>query len=340
MTTSVTPSIGSAQIAAFAQGVRDALADLPAEEVDDLTEGLEADLAEAYAEDLQRELPDPAAYATELRAAAGLPQRPKPASSGVLASLLTSSKDVKTDLLVAIRRNPGLSSALGFVDSLRPLWWITRAWLAAWLVAAFFGSERGFGMEPGWWLVLLVFAVISVQWGRGRWLARGVPTLIVLGNVVAVVAFTPVLAAADGWDSGGYEQGFEDGLSGATNDSSALALYGQPVTNIFAFDADGKALDNVQLFDQSGKPLGPYGPEAGNGIPCGDEDCMTLVQAGRLETGQSAYNIFPLRTVQAHWDDETGATVPNQGAAPVEPPAPYVSVPAVDAPKKVAKSND
>ena len=43
MTTStVTP-----EIVEFAQGVRAALADLPAEEVDDLTEGLEADLAEA-----------------------------------------------------------------------------------------------------------------------------------------------------------------------------------------------------------------------------------------------------------------------------------------------------
>ena len=79
MTTStVTP-----EIVEFAQGVRAALADLPAEEVDDLTEGLEADLAEAYAEDLQRELPDPAAYATELRAAAGLPMRTKGAKSGV-----------------------------------------------------------------------------------------------------------------------------------------------------------------------------------------------------------------------------------------------------------------
>ena len=83
MTTStVTP-----EIVEFAQGVRAALADLPAEEVDDLTEGLEADLAEAYAEDLQRELPDPAAYATELRAAAGLPLRAKAAKTGVLAGL-------------------------------------------------------------------------------------------------------------------------------------------------------------------------------------------------------------------------------------------------------------
>jgi hypothetical protein len=91
MTTStVTP-----EIAEFAQGVRAALADLPAEEVDDLTDGLEADLAEAYAEDLQRELPDPAAYATELRAAAGLPMRTKPAKGGVMSGLVQGGYDAK-----------------------------------------------------------------------------------------------------------------------------------------------------------------------------------------------------------------------------------------------------
>ncbi len=184
MTTStVTP-----EIVEFAQGVRAALADLPAEEVDDLTEGLEADLAEAYAEDLQRELPDPAAYATELRAAAGLPQRVKGPRSGVFAGLSAGWKDTRADLKVAIRRNPVLASAADFLVSLRPVWWITRAWLAAWLVAAFFGNERGYGMAGTWWLVFAAFVVVSVQWGRGRWHGNGVPTLIAIGNVIAVVA--------------------------------------------------------------------------------------------------------------------------------------------------------
>ena len=57
------------EIASFAASVRAELADLPAEEVEELTEGLEADLAEAFREDLARELGDPSAYAAELRTA-------------------------------------------------------------------------------------------------------------------------------------------------------------------------------------------------------------------------------------------------------------------------------
>ena len=48
-TSTVTP-----EIRRFADGVRAALADLPADEVEDVTEGLEADLAESLAEDLRR----------------------------------------------------------------------------------------------------------------------------------------------------------------------------------------------------------------------------------------------------------------------------------------------
>jgi hypothetical protein len=335
MTTStVTP-----EIVEFAQGVRAALADLPAEEVDDLTEGLEADLAEAYAEDLQRELPDPAAYATELRAAAGLPLRTK-AKSGVLSSLKLGWKDTRADLAVAIRRNPALASAAEFLVTLRPAWWITRAWLAAWLVASFFGNERGYGMAGTWWLVFVAFAIVSVQWGRGRWRGKGVPTLIVVGNVIGVVAFLPVMAAADDWGGGGdYGAGFEDGVAGAANDPPALALHGQPLTNIYAYGADGKPLDHVQLFDQAGHPLDPFDPESGS-QPCGDEDCMSLVRPSLLETGQSVRNVFPLNLVRAQWDDDAGATVPIPGATAEVPKAPFVQVPAVQLPKKVAKSND
>ncbi len=241
MTTStVTP-----EIVAFAQGVRAALADLPAEEVDDLTEGLEADLAEAYAEDLQRELPDPSAYATELRAAAGLPMRTK-AKTGVLAGLAASWHDTRADVAVAIRRNPALASAVDFLGELRPAWWIVRAWLAAWLVASFFGNERGYGMAGTWWLVFAAFAVISVQWGRGRWHGPAVPALIVVGNVIAVVALLPVMAAADdgGSGSGDFDQGFQSGVDATVNDPSlkGLAFNGHLLENIYAYDAQGKPL--------------------------------------------------------------------------------------------------
>ena len=339
MTTStVTP-----EIAEFAQGVRAALADLPAEEVDDLTEGLEADLAEAYAEDLQRELPDPAAYATELRAAAGLPMRTKAAKAGGLSGLVQGWKDTRGDIAIAIRRNPASASAADFIVSLRPIWWITRAWLAAWLVAAFFGNERGFGMAGSWWLVLVAFVIVSVQWGRGRWHGNGVPALIAIGNVVAVVALLPVIAAAgDGGGSSDYGVGYEDGLNQASQEAptEGLMLNGEQLSNIYAYDESGKPLRNVQLFDQDGKPLVPFPMEQPDADGCVDDGCVKLLRPAQLETGAPVYNVFPLGTVPGQWDDQTGEVVAKPGATPVVPKAPFLKVPGLFTPEKADKSND
>jgi hypothetical protein len=79
------------QIASFAEAVRDALYDLPDEERDELTGGLEADLAEEYAEGHARDLPDPVEYATELRDAAGLPKG-ELAKDGTIAALVVSRR--------------------------------------------------------------------------------------------------------------------------------------------------------------------------------------------------------------------------------------------------------
>lgn len=337
MTTStVTP-----EIAEFAQGVRAALADLPAEEVDDLTEGLEADLAEAYAEDLQRELPDPAAYATELRAAAGLPMRTKAPKSGVLSGLVQGWKDTKADIGIAIRRNPALASALDFLEAIRPIWWIVRAWLAAWIVAAFFGFQRGYWFDGVWWIVFAAFVIVSVQWGRGRWHGNGVPALIAVGNVVAVVALLPVLAAADDSGAGSYSTGYEDAVMSMQDQGvgEGLSFNGEPLNNIFAYDASGKLLQNVQLFDSQGRPLAPHPLDDPNGDRCADADCSAIVQPRRLETGALAYNVFPLGNVDAQWDEQTGETLPKPGASVVVPKAPYIKVPAVQAPEKDSKSD-
>lgn len=337
MTTStVTP-----EIVEFAQGVRAALADLPAEEVDDLTEGLEADLAEAYAEDLQRELPDPAAYATELRAAAGLPMRTK-AKAGMFSGLAQGWKDTRGDIAIAIRRNPTLASVAEFLVSLRPVWWITRAWLAAWLVGAFFGNERGYGLAGTWWLVFAAFVVVSVQWGRGKWHGSGVPALIAIGNVVAVVVLLPVMAAASSWDGGGgdyYAEPYPE-----AGDSRGITLEGRSVTNIFAYDAAGKPLNNVQLFDQDGRPmvahLDPFRDECGDGSECiANPDGLTFAPV-KIETGASVANVFPLSLIATVADAETGEPSIDPSATPQPPEAPFIKVPGLFTPEKVAKSND
>ncbi len=142
------------------------------------------------------------------------------------------------------------------------------------------------------------------------------------------------MAAADDGGNGDYGSGYEDGVAGAMNDPAELVLHGQPVTNIFAYGADGKLLQNVQLFDQDGKPLTAVSAEP-EGDACANEDCTSIVRPRRLETGQSVFNVFPLANVPT---DQNSAPAP--GAVAVTPDAPFVKVPAVEVPKEVAKSNE
>lgn len=329
----MTTSTVAPEISAFAQGVREALSDLPADEVDDLTDGLEADLAESLAEDLRRTLPDPVAYAAELRLAAGLPAPTVAIKRGVMSGLRDGWRETSDAIGVTVRRNPVLVSLLEFAEVLRPAWWIFRSWIATWLIAAFFGMERGYWFDGISWMLFAALAVVSVQWGRGRWTFRGVSSLVVIGNVIAVVALLPLLNAAQSWGGGDtyyYGDGTEQDLIG-------VYLNGEPVTNIFGYDASGRPLDGVQLFDQDGNPLATAVAGADG---CLEEDCNTsgLWAPSTLQNGTVAWNVFPMKMVKAEDVDGLGLKAV-QGAEPENRPAPFATVPALVAPKKVAKSD-
>lgn len=319
MTTStVTP-----EIVTFAQGVRAALADLPADEVDDLTDGLEADLAEAYAEDLQRELPDPAAYAAELRLAAGLPVRSK-VKQGLLSGLGDGLRDTKRDIGIAIHRNPALAGIADFLVTLRPAWWLVRAWVAYEVFALLGGSRDSFvPTEVVLWLVLAAFVMVSVQWGRGKWHFRGLAPAIIVGNVVAAVLLIPMISAADSANGEVYYTDVAE-----PQDLTGVYLNGQPVTNIFGYGSDGKRLESFQLFDQDGKPLTTSVP-GGNG--CLDPDCVEtgFWTPSYLETGQTAWNVYPMRMVRMIFNEEAGTDEPDPTAKAQDRKPPFVKVPAV-----------
>jgi hypothetical protein len=322
MTTStVTP-----EIVTFAQGVRAALADLPADEVDDLTEGLEADLAEAYAEDLQRELPDPAAYAAELRLAAGLPVRSK-VKQGLLSGLGDGLRDTKRDIGIAIRRNPALAGIADFLVTLRPAWWIVRAWVAYEAFALLGGSRDAFvPTEFFLWLVLAAFVVISVQWGRGHWRFRGLGPIVIFGNVVAALLLIPMISAADSSGADVYY-----GNEGYGPPPAGTSIDGEQVSNIFAFDAKGNPLKGVQLFDQRGRPLNvgddTRGPECD--AAC-EFDIVRLPSV--LDNGRVAWNVFPLteaREEQTTYDEQANFYLLNTGEKGTAPTSPFLKVPAV-----------
>ena len=143
-------------------------------------------------------LPDPAAYATELRSAAGFPPE--------AARLRGRARDRTMAWLdrggatwrgwVETRDHLGLPA---FAHSLRPAWWLLRALCAAALVMEIWGSQGVFGLSFEGVLVALVFSVVSVQIGRGAWwpgtrLGRSLTLrLLVIGLNVFAVAMLPVM---------------------------------------------------------------------------------------------------------------------------------------------------
>lgn len=166
------PTISSTvldHVRAYAAQVRTHLADLPPEQVEELTDGLEADLAEALADDagpvttgeiplvgtvagadaggrtslldLTRRFGPSEAYAAELRASAGLgepatvPRRarlPRVLGRGLPARGGRAVRRLVAATEASIRPVLGTPAGLalaGLAALLRPLWWVLRGWL-------------------------------------------------------------------------------------------------------------------------------------------------------------------------------------------------------------------
>lgn len=299
-------------VRAFAAQVRAGLDDLPADEVEELTDGLEADLLE-QAEDAGEDvgLGDPLAYADELRAAAGLPPRGRRAKARtrVLARLRTAG----TDVVRLVRANPVGSRCLDFALAVRPVWWVARGWALFECVALPVGG--GIRMPVGGgaaaWLALAACIVLSVQWGRGRWLPwRGVVALKVLVSAATLIVL-PVLVVAV--LSSGPEYQADDGGDRPTG----MTLDGRQITNIFPYDGAGRQLRDVQLFDQDGRPLttvGEVSPPV-TYVMTQTGDGVALVPSSRA-SGTTGWNVFPLDRVAVPEDGEPDPAT----RVPVTPP--------------------
>ncbi|MDP9026421.1 MAG: hypothetical protein M3N46_02545, partial [Actinomycetota bacterium] len=252
-----TATLASPAVTAFAAAVRAALADLPEDEVDELTDGLEADLTERIADGGVEggDLGDPVRYAEELRVAAGLPN---------LAPRRARSYWVRIPVLVAaewralVGRYPLLSQIAQFLVSLRPVWWIFRAAAVTWVLLILFGGYLFAPISGPFVLLFVAMVVLSVQFGRGKWLPfawmRG---LLLAGNILLAISVPFVLAGVvTSINNTAYAAADSNQ---PTSESSGLQLDGAQVSNVFAYDAQGNPLSQVQLFDQDGKPLNLVG---------------------------------------------------------------------------------
>lgn len=232
----MTTSLLLENVAAYASQVRACLRDLGPEQVDELTGGLEADLAEAIEDpngrpitgeipitspadssastsgsgevpedktviDLELKFGTPKAYADELRSAAGLPLA-DPSSTGEDGAPGRGMRGAAR-LQEGMRR---VDSALGFAgwDELRaafhaaqPLWSSLLIWtLAAGALGIFFGADPFLAVALGLGLFTIV-SVLSIRYYRGTWVPqRGLPHASRYLNVLAVVALLPLLGSA------------------------------------------------------------------------------------------------------------------------------------------------
>lgn len=305
----MTTTLDVDNVTEFAAAVRRALSDLGPDNVDDLTDGLEADLADKL--DDGARLGDPAAYAEELRAAAGLeaPRRTSVADK-VRADLAHSRAQ-----LAPLVAHPAVVGFTSFLASIRPLWWVARGW-------ALFFILSGFEVIPEnlWNLPFLVaLVVVSVQWGRDRWLpwrwSRGA---VIALSVIAAIAL-PALVSI-----GIARMTSNDNEVVGEYTPEGLIMQGDQVTNIFAYGPDGELIEGVQLFDQSGNPLEVstdpgnqgyswmYGPDGGEYLLVPSDDVSS----------RSGWNVFPLERVSTDSisEDDYGSIDRNARRSAVPPP--------------------
>ncbi len=318
-------------IVAFASQVRRHLDDLPTDDVEELVDGLEADLMDQAADSGDSfSLPDAAAYAEELRAAAGFApraertRRPRFRRVRRLRSLLRARWE-------AVREHPFAVPVLAFAVSLRPVWWLFRGWVVFAIVGPMLGATEvivGLPWSAWGWFLLLALLVVSVQWGRGRWTPRQWIGRLRKAVTVIVIVAAPfvMMAAANSVQLALYVYGPRTYYEDTT--TPGLAVDGVRVRNIFAYDADGNPIDGVQLFDQNGDPLTTVGTGwGGDGYDeyynCGGGPVpVALTLAGRAD----AWNVYPLRELRADAcidadftsSDAQQAQFPYESVSPVE----------------------
>jgi len=288
----------------FATAVRAALGDLPADEVDDLTDGLEADLTERKA-DGGPALGDPVSYAEELRSAAGLPPRgPAQRPSLVDTELIRHNlRQLRDDTARVIRSNPFLSGTADLLTSMRPAWWALRGLLLFGLFSISWLNSSGERIPEAIWVVAAAWVAVSVQWGRGRWLPRtGRRAIPIVATIVALLAIGPVAVAIDVYNTRQDYQRYGEEYNGPLG----LQLEGQTVSNVFAYGADGELLTDVQLFDQNGEPLNVMDPQYGETFFEGNQgDDLVLLVPRDSAPGAGGWNVFPLMQREADCYDET-----------------------------------
>lgn len=178
----------TAEIAAYLEDVRDAMTDLDPGVRDGLLDDLPEHLAEVAAADpspLQSRLGPPAAFAAELRSAAGLAPAPPSVGRRPNEQLVTSTqlaREFAVRLDRSLGRMAGYETLLELLVALRPGWWVLRgAGVASFLTIAIGSASYYMSVADviGMSLVAVVGALTSVRLGRATMRASASTRMLV-----------------------------------------------------------------------------------------------------------------------------------------------------------------
>jgi hypothetical protein len=301
-------------LAGYVAAVRARLDDLGPDEVEELTGGLQADLADELRHENatpMEKFGPPVRYADELRAAAGLSPRSVRAgrfgSGGGLSGLVLELRQHGHRLTASLTRQPWWPELRDFVISLRPLWWLLRGYVAYQLLDHLLTTANGvLPYSTPTWLAFLGLTAVSMELGRRGWAAGGRAQrwLIGAGNAVALLVLA--FALLDSSVAGGAA------LNTMTANQTEVVVVppdrglfsgGYQVVNVFPYDKNGQPLRDVQLFDDRGRPL----------LPAADSYVGRNGERVRLvppvtAAGAPGTNVFPLREqiLDPGYDPQTG----------------------------------
>ncbi len=288
------------------------LAALPAEERADLLDDLAQHLREIAAEEgppLAERLGPPEAYAAELLASAGveLGGRPGP------PLLARASRMVERG-----RESWAGQELIRLSPVLRPAWWVARAYLAVSFLAGVQGGGASVfpipelaGSQLIGLLAILGAIPLSVRLGQ-RSLRRSGRLLLAGAHVVLAIYGLSLLD-----DAGSTRINYVDAYGPPTYaDRGCLAAAsGQPITNLYAYDSEGRLLDPVLLFDQDGQPVDNLCPEAGA------RGRQLFTEYRQDVNGAPVINAFPRRQTASAQPGRPSFPDQPEATVPVRPPA-------------------
>ncbi|HEV3365737.1 MAG TPA: hypothetical protein VG795_16665 [Acidimicrobiia bacterium] len=304
-------STATPEVDRYLKAVAPHLAALPAEERAELLDDLAQHLTEVAAEPgppLDERLGPPAAYAAELLASAGVP----PAAAARSGPVATAVRAVER-----LRDSAAGREVARMWPSLRPAWWVARAYLAVYLLRELErdGASHGFPIpnlfgSPLVGLAALALAVpLSIRLGQ-RSLPGAARYAVLAGNVMLLI-FGLALAGSVNTSTAHYV----DGPTAYVTDMCLRNGDGARITNLYAYDAEGRLLDPTLLYDQNGHPIDNLCPDFDvHGRPLSTE-------YRRDVNGAPVINAFPRKQTVAEYPPRSGPYGQPGPTVPVNPPA-------------------